>query len=80
MEGHLVDALRASGARVLSEQAFQLRVPFLFECERAVQDSQRVLLILSPAYLAKGFAKFVELLAQSYGLEIATWPVIPLIW
>src|SRR5262249_4619859 len=35
--------------------------------------------VLSPAYLADSFSAFADLLAQSYGLELATWPVIPLL-
>ena len=54
-------------------------MPRLLEFERAIQQSQRTLLVLSPAYLAEGFGQFTDLLAQSYGLETATWPVIPLI-
>ncbi|MDH7486283.1 MAG: SUMF1/EgtB/PvdO family nonheme iron enzyme [Anaerolineae bacterium] len=79
VEGYLLDALEAAGLRVHSEQAFRLGVPRLLEFERAVQQSQRTLLVLSPAYLAEGFGQFTDLLAQSYGLETATWPVIPLI-
>ena len=35
--------------------------------------------VLSPAYLAGTLGQFTDVLAQSYGLETATWPVIPLI-
>ena len=79
VEGYLLDALTRAGARCHSEAAFALGVPRLLEFERAIQQSQRTLLILSPAYLAEGFGQFTDLLAQSYGLETATWPVIPLI-
>jgi WD40 repeat protein len=78
VEGYLLDALLQAGVRCHSEAAFALGVPRLLEFERAVQQSQRVLLILSPAYLAEGFTQFADLLAQSYGLETTTWPVIPL--
>ncbi|NET08106.1 MAG: ATP-binding protein [Symploca sp. SIO2B6] len=37
------------------------------------------LLVISPAYMADGFNQFVDLLAQCYGLETATWLVIPLV-
>ena len=79
VEGYLLDALNAAGVRCHSEAAFALGVPRLLEFERAVRGSQRILLVLSPAYLAEGFSQFTDLLAQSYGLETATWPVIPLI-
>lgn len=79
VEGYLLDALNAAGTRCHSEQAFALGVPRLVEFERAIRQSQRTLLVLSPAYLADSFGPFTDLLAQTYGLETATWPVIPLI-
>ena len=79
VEGYLLDGLTRAGVRCHSEAAFALGVPRLLEFERAIQQSQRTLLVLSPAYLAEGFGQFTDLLAQSYGLETATWPVIPLI-
>jgi formylglycine-generating enzyme required for sulfatase activity len=79
VEGYLLDALERAGARCLTEAAFELGVPRLLEFERAVQQSRRTLLVLSPAYLAENFAQFTDLLTQHYGLETATWPVIPLI-
>jgi formylglycine-generating enzyme required for sulfatase activity len=50
----------------------------MLEFERAVQQSRRTLLVLTPAYLADSFSQFVDLLVQSYGLESATWPIVPL--
>ncbi len=79
VEGYLLDALTQAGVRCHSEAAFALGVPRLLEFERAVQGSRRTLLVLSPAYLTEGFIQFTDLLAQSYGLETDTWPVIPLI-
>ena len=79
VEGYLLDALKPAGVRVHSEAAFTLGAPHLLEFERAIQCSHRVLLVLSPAYLADDLNQFVNLLATSYGLETSTWPVIPLI-
>ncbi|MBU1750486.1 MAG: TIR domain-containing protein [Chloroflexi bacterium] len=79
VEGYLLDALTQAGVHVHSEATFALGVPRLLEFERAVQQSRRTLLVLSPATLAEGYSQFTDLLAQSYGLETATWPVIPLI-
>lgn len=79
VEGYRLDALKPAGVRVHSEAAFALGAPRLLEFERAIQSSRRVLLVLSPAYLADDLNQFANLLAQSYGLETATWPVIPLI-
>jgi hypothetical protein len=79
VEGYFLDALRDAGARCHSEAAFALGVPRLAEFERAIRQSRRTLLVLSPAYLSDRTTLFVDLLAQSYGLEMTTWPVIPLI-
>jgi len=75
----LLDALSQAGVHYLSEAAFVLGVPRIVEFERAIKQSRRTLLVLSPAYLIDTFNQFTDLLAQSYGLETATWPVIPLI-
>jgi hypothetical protein len=79
VQGYLLDALTQAGVRCISESAFALGMPRLLEFERAVQQSQHTLLVLSPAYLTDGFARFTDLLAQSYGLTTASWPIIPLI-
>jgi WD40 repeat protein len=79
VEGYLSNALTHAGVRFTSEATFALGVPRIQAFEQAVQQSRRTLLVLSPAYLADGFSDFVNLLAQTYGLESATWPVIPLI-
>jgi WD40 repeat protein len=79
VEGYLGDGLTRAGVQYLTEATFALGVPRLEAFEHAIRQSRRTVLVLSPAYLADGFARFTDLLAQSYGLETATWPVIPLI-
>ena len=78
VDGFLIDALDQAGVNYYSEDAFALGVPRLVEFERAIKQSRRTLLILSPAYLADTFGQFVDVLVNSYGMETATWPVIPL--
>src|SRR5262249_1016393 len=79
VEGYLLNALTQAGVRCHSEATFRLGVPRLEEFERAVHQSTRVLLVFSSAASFEGFAPFLEVLAQSYGAEAATWPVIPLL-
>jgi len=79
VEGFLRDALDRAGARYLHEAAFALGVPILHEFERAVRECTRTLLVLSPEYLAGGLNAFLSILAETFGAESATWPVIPLI-
>ena len=78
VEGYLLDALAAANLRVQRETTFQLGAPRLAEFARAVAESERTLLILSPAFAADGSAQFVALLAQHFGADTRTWPVIPL--
>jgi WD40 repeat protein len=78
VEGYLSDGLTRAGVRFTSEATFALGVPRIQAFEQAVRQSRRTLLVLSSAYLADGFSDFVNHLAQTYGLESATWPVIPL--
>src|SRR5512147_2064834 len=79
VEGYLLNALDKAGVRCHSKAAFTLGTPPLLELERAIQHSRRTVLVLSPAYPADSLNQFTDLLAASYGLETATWPVIPLI-
>jgi NACHT domain/TIR domain len=79
VEGYLLDALTQAGVKCLSEAAFRLGVPRIQEFQRAIQQSSRTLLVISPAYVADDFNQFVELLGQSYGQDTQTWPVIPLV-
>src|SRR4051812_43662339 len=79
VEGYLLDALERAGVRHHREAAFALGVPRLAEFENAVKSSRRILLVLSPAYFSNEMAGFIDLLAQSFGLETSTWPVIPLV-
>src|SRR5262249_32334182 len=56
-----------------------LGVPRLQEFAQAIKQSRRTLLVLSTASAVDGFTKFTALLAESYGVETSTWPVIPLL-
>lgn len=79
VNGYLLDALKQAGVRYHSEAAFALGTVRLLEFERAIQQSRRTLLVLSPAYIADCSEQFTASLAQCYGLDTATWPVIPLL-
>lgn len=79
VEGYLLDALTLADVHYHTEAAFALGTVRVLEFERAIQQSKRTLLVLSPAYLTDGFNQFIDQLAQCYGLDTQTWPVIPLI-
>jgi tetratricopeptide (TPR) repeat protein len=79
VDGYLLDALTQAGIRCHTAAAFELGAPVIAEFERAIRESRRTLLVLSPAYQADDMSRFADLLAQSFGTETATWPVIPII-
>ena len=79
VEGYLLNALEQAGVSYFTEAEFAVGASRFMEFERAIQQSRRILLVLSPAYMASDFNQFIDLLAQSYGLETGNWPVIPLI-
>lgn len=79
-EGVLADALRSVDFKCITHAEFDAGQPVLQAFEEAVTSSRKVILVLSPAYMANRFAGFADLLAQHYGTELGTWPVIPLIY
>jgi hypothetical protein len=79
VEGFLLDALDSGDVDFVSEASFELGRPRITEFERAMRESRSTLLVLSRAYLNGAWNHFVEVLIMSYGLDTATWPVIPLL-
>ncbi len=62
----LVPRLRGAGLRVvLDSDDFRIGAPTLTEIERAVEESRRTLLVLTPAYLTSEWAEFENLLTQT---------------
>ncbi len=79
-EGVLTDALRAAGFKCITHADFEAGKPLLQAFEDAVLSSSKVVIVISPAYMADQFAGFSDLMAQQYGTELNTWPVLPLIY
>lgn len=79
VEGYLLDAFKQANVAYCTEAAFDLGQPRVLAFEQAIIQSKRTLLVLSPEYLIEGHNLFIDLLAEHYGLETGTWPVIPLI-
>lgn len=76
----MIDALTHAGIRCYSHANLVAGRPILSELESLVKKSNRILIVHSAAYLAeKPLLDFTDQLAQFYGLETSTWPVIPLI-
>jgi WD40 repeat protein len=79
-EGYLADGLRARGVRCLTQAGFRLGAFWTAEFERAVHQADRVVLVLSAAYLADLTQRFVENLAQHHALRDEAASVIPLLY
>ncbi len=79
VEGELLPRLEAAGIRYFEQLRFELGRSKLEEIERAIVQSRRTLLILSPAYLTSDWRQFDSILVSSYGLDIGEWPAIPVI-
>ena len=78
VNGYLLPRLTGAGIKCLTTAGFLAGRPTVREFERAVRSSRKILLIVSPYFLAEGTAELVTILGHSYGLETRTWPVIPL--
>jgi len=79
VNGYLLEALKQADIRYHLEAEFKFGQPKILEFERAIRESKRILLVLSPAYFADNVNQFIDLMTESYGLDTDTWPVIPLI-
>jgi WD40 repeat protein len=79
VEGFLLDAFKNAGIKYISESEFTPGNPRIDELERAIRQSRYTLLIISEAYLSGEVTQFTNTLAQSYGDQLGTWPVIPMI-
>ncbi|MDN5768092.1 MAG: TIR domain-containing protein [Humibacillus sp.] len=78
-EGFLLSGLRLAGVRCLEESQFRLGQPTVSQFVDAVERSDRVVLVITPAFLTDPRVEFVKLLASHYGAEHSTWPVVPVL-
>ena len=76
-EGFLLAALTTSGIRCCTVDNFPAGMPLLEAFSQAVESSDRIVVVLSPAYVSDHAQQFVTLLGQHFGAEQLTWPVIP---
>ncbi|MEL7499516.1 MAG: toll/interleukin-1 receptor domain-containing protein [Planctomycetota bacterium] len=79
VERELLPALAEAGLECHHEALFSLGKPRLLEFEEAIRQSDRILLICSPAYFSDESLQIVDLLAARHGEEVKSWPVVPII-
>ena len=78
-EGFLLAALTTSGIRCCTVDDFPAGMPLLEASSRAVELADRIVVVLSPAYVSDHAQQFITLLGQHFGAEQLTWPVIPIL-
>ena len=79
VEGFLLDALGAAGSRILTPKDFPLGSRWTEQFERAVEQSARVLLVVSSAYLGDLNQQFVDGLSAYRSLQADDSSVIVLL-
>ena len=79
VHGYLLPALTEAGVRYFTLDDEAVGIPVLESMSRGIERAQRVVLVISPAFVAGGAQEIVGLMAQHYGVEHATWPVVPMI-
>lgn len=76
----LLPRLRRAGLEVcIDRDSFELGAPSLTEMERAVVQSKKTLLVLTPEYLASEWCEFENILAQTLDPAARRRRVIPLL-
>jgi hypothetical protein len=66
VRGWLVPQLKHAGLRVcIDHESFALGAPIITEIERAVLQSRKTLLVLTPEYMQSGWTEFENLLVQT---------------
>src|SRR4029453_8249410 len=66
-EGFLLAALTTSGIRCCTVDNFPAGMPLLEASSQAVESSDRIVVVLSPAYVSDHAHQFVTLLGQHFG-------------
>ena len=78
VEGFLLPALGLPDERVVTTRRFELGTPLVQAFERAVADSRRTVIVLSPAYLSDQWLEFGDQLASHSRVSDRRNRLIPL--
>src|SRR5215210_748965 len=71
--------LEGAGLKISDNHAFELGVPRIVNIERAIEASRKVLLILTPDWIASEWANFESLLIQTDDLSNRIHRTLPLL-
>jgi formylglycine-generating enzyme required for sulfatase activity len=79
MQRELLPRLKKAGISHTDRSQFEPGRPQLNEIERAICESRRTLLVLTPDYLEDDWRHFESIMVGTLGLEIGKWRAIPAI-
>src|SRR5262245_29894105 len=71
--------LERAGLKVIDDRDFEIGVPRLINMERAIEQSRKVLLVLTPNWVTSEWAHFDALLAQTGDISNSLHRTLPLI-
>lgn len=77
----LLPRLRDAGLRVaVSEDVVEPGLARVVGVGRAVEQSRRVIAVVSEPYLADGYSQFEGALVQAKGADAGNWPLVPVLF
>lgn len=80
VRGELLETLEAAGLKVcIDYRDFKIGDPTVEEIERAVQESRKTLLVLTPAYWQSGWTEYENLILQTLEFSNRQRRLIPLV-
>jgi hypothetical protein len=79
VRGELWPKLEGAGLKISDNYAFELGVPRIVNIERAIEASRKVLLILTPDWIASEWANFESLLVHTDDLSSRIHRTLPLL-
>jgi hypothetical protein len=79
VSAHLLPKLDEAEVTYIDEYQFVGGRPRLEEIERAIKQTRRTIIVLSPNYLEHSWGHFSAMLVASYGVETSQWLAVPLV-
>jgi hypothetical protein len=77
VQSDLLPRLEQASIKYIEPETFNPGLPKVDELERAIVESRRTLLILTPRYLEDTWRSFDTTLVSSYGIDTGRWLAIP---
>lgn len=79
VDTYLVARLEREGKRFLREKNFEVGQGWVAEAERAVEQSHKVIVVLTPDYVTSRMGQLVQWMTHTKGAEERNWPLFPIL-